>query len=1099
MKKKIAINQFHPGAAVGDAITDQMLAIKSMLREHGYDSEIYSQQVPDELSHEIKNIENYKGKSNGVLLVHHSMGFDGIDKIINLPDKEILIYHSITPERFLEDDYTKEYARLGLAQLQSYLRRVEYVIADSNYNRQDLLRLGYNNKIDVMPVQINIRRLDHVQAETRILENLKDTTNILFVGRVAENKCQEDVLRAFAVYYHNYNRNSRLFLVGDISREAYVERLRSEVKDLGINEVVCFTGKVSEEELKAYYQASDLFLCMSEHEGFGVPLLEAMRMSVPVIAYRSSAVPETMDGAGMLVTEKNYDYLGALMDEVLQDASLREGILTVQQKRLERMNQSRTDKTLFKAIENCLKQRRNKTVQVQGHMEGSYSLAAVNRDLSEALLERGFADISICSTDGESGRSLAFEFFSDEDKACQMWKQAKDTPFPDVVIRNAYPPSTNGMKGGLNLYSWAWEESLIPPSFIAGFNRDLQGIGTTSEYVTEKLLENGIKIPVRTIGNGVRLPRDFYELQPYPVKSKKKIKFLHISSAFPRKGVDVLLRGYYQAFTRRDDVCLILKTFPNPHNNVDEIISKLNEEFKNPPEVEWIDQDLDQESLFGLYKAADCYVSMARGEGFGLPVAEAMLAKLPVIVAANTGVLDFCSSETAFLVSCELAEAHTHFSGGYGDKKSYWYEPKISELVSHLKKFVGGAYKEEIQKKKEKAHRLISTKFTWQAVAERWEDFIKELEDSQYRPKVGMVTTWNSKCGIAEYSRMEVEASEKMVDYHIFANKGVELIRKDEAYVQRPWKIHDQDVSAFKSAVLQSDDEIIHFQYSPAFMSVQILGETIEALSIAKKIVITFHETKIFDMSDCFVQALNRCQALVLHQPEDVERLRASGVRSALLHLIPHGQIVYPEVPMLERRKELGLEGNGPILGSYGFLLPHKGVKETILAMPEILKKHPEAIYMPVCALYPQPISEDYLKECQAAAESLGVEKHVRFVTGFLENDEAMKHLQCCDVISFAYGHTQQSASGAVRFGLAAGRPVLTTRQKIFDEFKEFTHQIESNAPELIAKGILEIMNTETADKVNEALKLQKEYVYLQSWQETSKSLYSMYKEVIRR
>lgn len=1094
MKEKITINQFHPGAAAGDAITDQMLAIRSLLREHGYKSEIYCQQVPDELKHELKSIDSYRGNRNGVLIVHHSMGFDGIDRIIDLPDKEILIYHNITPERFLQDESTKQYARLGLEQLQTYFERVNYVISASNYNRRDLLGLGYQNKIDVMPVSINIDRLDGVEVDEEILDKLKETTNILFVGRLADNKCQEDVIRAFAVYYRNYNRSSRLFLVGDNSWRDYVGKLQSEVQRLGLGKAVCFTGKVSEQELKAYYSAADLFLCMSEHEGFGVPLLEAMKSNVPVIAYRSSAIPETMDGAGVVVSEKDYDCIGALMDEVLQDASLRDGILDVQRKRLDRLQQSRTEKILFKAIENCLKQKRRKTVQVQGHMEGSYSLAAVNRDLSEALAERDFADISICSTDGELERKLDYSFFSDKNKAEQMWKQAQETPFPDVVIRNAYPPSTKGMKGGLNLYSWGWEESLIPPSFIAGFNRDLQGIGTMSQYVTEKLLENGIKIPVRTMGVGVKLPENFAELQSYPLKSKKKIKFLHISSAFPRKGVDVLLRGYYQAFTCRDDVCLVLKTFPNPHNNVEKILAELDDEFQNHPEVEWIDKDLSQESLYGLYKATDCYVSMARGEGFGLPVAEAMLAKLPVIVAANSGVLDFCNQETAFLVSCDMTEAHTHFSDGHGGKKSYWYEPKLEELVMYLKKFALGQYTDVIRDKVKKAHELISKRFTWSAVAERWEEFIDDLEANQYRPKVGMVTTWNSKCGIAEYTKMMVEASEKMVDYHIFANKGVELIRNDEGYVERLWQANNPDVREFISGVMNSACDIIHFQYSPGFMSEHILGETIVTLSSTKKVVVTFHETKILDMNEAFVSALNKCASLVLHQPEDIERLKSSGVRADLLHLIPLGQVVVPTIPVHVGRAEIGLEDRGPIIGSYGFLLSHKGVKETIQAMPHILEKYPDAVYMPVCSLYPIPMSEEYLEECQAMVERLGIKNHVKFVTDFLSNDESMKYLHCCDIIAFPYGYTEQSASGAVRFGFAAGRPVLTTEQKIFNEFQGFVHQIKSNDPKDIADGVLEILNSKNNERVNEMLSYQKKYLYSHSWQETVSHLYDLYR-----
>ena len=1098
-KTRMKINQFHSGVAVGDAITDFMFQLRDLIRSHGYESEIFCEKVPQKLYREVRPISDYQGSIDNILLVHHSLGFDVFEKIQDLSDKKILIYHNVTPERFFDNDWARGYARLGLTQLKKYRHEVGYAITDSNFNRQDMLRSGWPNRIDVMPVSMNINRLDKVKADKKLLAKLRGTCNILFVGRIARNKCQEDLLNIFQIYHRIYNHNSRLYLVGD-TYGSYATELQDKVDDMELQDAVFLTGKVSEEELKAYYLSADLFLCMSEHEGFCIPLLEAMRYDVPVISYKAAAVPETMDGAGVLVTEKDYDCIAALMDEIQQDKKLRAKIVARQAERMEMLKRDDTEKILFEAIENCLKKNRKKTIQVQGHMESSYSLAAVNRKLSEALYAKHFAEVSILNTDGWGGETKqpSFREFADKDRAKRMWEQGRGMRYSDVAIRNAYPPSTRGMNGGLNFYHWGWEESVIPKNFIENFNHDLNGIGTMSQYVTEKLIENGIQIPVQTMGEGVELPKNFDQIAPYPLKTKKRFKFLHISSAFPRKGVDVLLRGFYEAFTQNDDVCLVLKTFPNPHNNVADLLAELNREFKNPPEVEWIDHDLPQEKLFGLYKAADCYVSMARGEGFGLPVAEAMLAKLPVIVAANSGMLDFCHADTAFLVPCKLVEAHTHFSGNNGDRKSYWYEPERAVLVSHLKSFVAGEYEKEAAGKVEAAYQLIRQKFSWSAVAERWEKFIQDVENHQYRPKVAMVTTWNSKCGIAEYSRMEVEASEKMVDYEIFANKGVELVRKDEPYVHdRVWKLFDVETGHLVKELLNSDCEIVHFQYSPGFVSAGVLGHAIEGLAKNKKIIVTFHETEALGMKRDFVKALNKCAAIVLHQSKDIERMRASGIRRNLLRLIPLGQLAMPETPVEVRRNQLSIDEH-PVIGSYGFLLPHKGVKETIMAMPYILEKYPDALYMPICALYPKPESEAYYRECQDEVERLNLNEHVKLVTDFLSNDKSMAYLQSCDVISFAYGYTEQSASGAVRFGFAASRPVLTTKQAIFDEFKDFAYQIVSNEPHAIAEEILKILDQKNAERNEERLKKQKQYIRERSWFETAKTFYELYVKCLK-
>ena len=276
------INQFHSGTTVGDAITNMMLELQELLTARGYESEIYAEYIDERLSGKIKPIEEYKGNN-----------------------RKALIYHNITPEHFFEDEGLKKAIRKGLWQAKEYRKYVEYSIADSNYNRKELLGMGYEN-VDVMPIQISLDRFDHVLSEASVLEDHEKYKNIIFVGRVVPNKCQKDILHAFAVYNNFYNVDSRLFIVGDDGMEGYVNELKEISRDYAMEDKVFFTGKVSEEELKAYYEMADLFLCMSEHEGFGVPLLEAMKMGVPVISYRSSAIPETMNGAGVLVNEKNY-------------------------------------------------------------------------------------------------------------------------------------------------------------------------------------------------------------------------------------------------------------------------------------------------------------------------------------------------------------------------------------------------------------------------------------------------------------------------------------------------------------------------------------------------------------------------------------------------------------------------------------------------------------------------------------------------------------------------------------------------------------------------------------------------------------------------
>ncbi len=1095
------INQFHSGISVGDAITNQMLLIQSLLKKNGYDSEIFAEHIPENMQTCVKPILSYSGSKKAILLIHHSMGIDCFEHITKLNDRKILIYHNITPEYFFEDDQIRRYVRIGIKQVMDYKHQINYCIADSNYNRQELMHIGYKCYIDVMPVQISLDRLDKVIENDHIISENSDVTNFIFVGRVVWNKRQDDVIKSFAVYNRYYNSNSKLFIIGDNSAKSYIEDLKNLIKILKVEDAVVFTGKVSEEDLKAYYKIADFFLCMSEHEGFGVPLLEAMKMGVPVLAYRSSAVPETMDGAGILVLEKNYAYIGTLLYEILNDKQICDAIIQKQFERIERLENTNTEKILLDAVKNLQNQSRMRSIQIQGPFETSYSLAVINRKLIENLDDLPNIDASIFCTEGTGDYIPNAKDLKDKHHAEALWKKSESVIYPDIAIRNMYPPKGRNVKGGLNFQFFGWEESVIPRQYIEDFNRNLSGIGTISDYVTEKLIESGIKIPVKTVGCGVELEDDYDLITPYKIKSNKKIKFLHISSAFPRKGIDILLKAFYQAFTNEDDVCLVLKTFPNPHNNVSAIIEILNRKYPNPPMIEWINQDLPAKDLFGLYKMADCYVHVARGEGFGLPVAEAMLARVPVIVCPNSGMADFCNLKTALLVDYKLRPAHTHIQKEDSFQISMWAEPDVDSLVEKLQMFVEGVGSDRFNMMTEEAHRLIAEKFSWKCVVNRWMDFINEVEKDQRKPKVAMVTTWNNRCGIAEYTKMAVEASSYYVDYQIYPNYGADLLKKDEPFVKkRLWhSAYEGSLDVLAEELIRCNSDIIHFQFNYGFFELMDLARAIKKIVLLKPVVITFHKTVDSDVGGKIVslrrivEALNMCSALVVHQRQDQEYLVRIGIKEQLVYLIRHGQVVYPEIAPEYRKKEFSIKSSF-VIGSYGFLLPHKGIKEVIQAVAELKKTYPDVLYMPICALHESDESKEYLKECLIEAEKLEIQNHVRFITDYLQNDQSMRYLQTCDLMIMPYKPTQESASGAIRFCLSALRPTITTKQSIFNEFKECTYQIERTDKNEIIKAIQAVTDVEVRERLIQSMK---QDINNCSWYNTAKELYGLYRKLI--
>lgn len=1088
----MVINQFHSGSAAGDAITNQMLLIQDILRKEGYESEIYVEHIGEGLGNRLKKISSYKGQEDAILLVHHSMGFDCFEKIIGLPDKKVLIYHNITPERFFEDEGIKKYIRKGLAQLKEYRNHVVYSIADSNYNRKDMIRQGYD-KVDVMPVQVSLNRFDNLEIVKEIKEKYQSSKNILFVGRVVPNKCQDDLIKCFSLYAKYFNANSRLFLAGDLGMEGYVAQLKELCREREVEDKVFFLGKVSERELKTYYELADIFLSMSEHEGFGVPLLEAMKAGVPVVAYSSSAIPETMGGAGVLLSQKNYTVTAGLIHELISDKGLYEKIKSKQFERIEKLKRTDTEQILKRIIKNIEAGNRKQEIQIQGPFETSYSLAQVNRRLAEALDDLGENSVSIYCTEGPGDYEPKKEDLKDKEHAKNLWLKSKQVTYPDVTIRNMYPPRVADANGAFNFGAFGWEEDIIPNEYIHNFNKYLSGIGTMSEFVTNTLLKSGLTIPVKTMGIGVDLPDNYADLEKYPLKTKKKIKFLHISSAFPRKGVDLLLKGYFEEFSVSDDVCLVIKTFPNPHNTVPEQLKQLRKQYPDGPEVELINEDLLAEKLYGLYKSADCYVQMARGEGFGLPVAEAMLAKVPVIVSNNTGMADFCNEENALLVDYEMVEAKSHLSA----KGAHWAEPNVETLKKWMRAFVEKPESLNLDAKIEKAHALIANEYSWNAVALRWEQFIAEVQQYEHRPKVAMVSSWNTKCGIAEYTRLQCEQMKKYVDFRIFPNFGDRLIKSDESFVEpRVWQnAFEGNLYRLQEALLASDCDTVHIQFNFGFFDLVQLGKMLDVLTDAKRVIITFHKTK-----DSYVgkrkvslrtikDALNKCSALIVHQQEDIKILIEDGIDKNKIVLIPHGQIRYDNLPAKIMREELKVEGT-PVLGSYGFLLPHKGIKENIEAISVLKREYPDILYLIVCALHEAPVSKEYYQECKKLVERLGLEKNVQFVTDYLENDESMKYLQCCDLCLMTYLPSEESASGAVRFCVAAQRPLITTKQEIFKEFEDCAYQVDKNRPELVADAVKKMLDSSFSHSYMEKML---EHVNQTSWDVVCKKINELY------
>ena len=347
-----AINQFVAGFSNADAISNEALVLRHIFRSWGYDSDIFSEarRILPELRREARDFTEYAASASpdDVVLLHLSIGSPLNSRFAELPCRKAILYHNVTPSHYFDFINKKTAYDLakGRAQVQSLAGTGEVVLADSRFNADELVSLGYRD-VAVLPLVLDLDRLVS-RPDRRVLRKYGDgTVNVLFVGRCAPNKRIEDLLLAFAHFHHFVQPNSRFIHVGSFAgTERYYYLLLTRVRELGLDGHVHFAGSVPQGELNAFYACARMFLCMSEHEGFCIPLIESMAHSLPVLAYAAAAVPETLDGAGILFDEKRYDWVAEMMGRVSDDKALRRGILAAQHERLLRYRQRNLESEL---------------------------------------------------------------------------------------------------------------------------------------------------------------------------------------------------------------------------------------------------------------------------------------------------------------------------------------------------------------------------------------------------------------------------------------------------------------------------------------------------------------------------------------------------------------------------------------------------------------------------------------------------------------------------------------------------------------------------------------------------------------------------------
>jgi glycosyltransferase involved in cell wall biosynthesis len=1110
--KPSAIHQFSISCHYGDGITNGMFFIRKLLRSAGFSSEIFCEHIDQQLAGDILPHEFYSGASDHVLLIHHGIGNGVEDWLRCLPDKKIMVFHNITPAEFFPaDDPIQPLLERGWQQVESWKDWLDGTIADSDTNLEILARHGYDShRCMTIPLLVDLDEL-YARNSTPSPRPVEDIFHLLFVGRLVPHKNQSGLIQMLVHLRRMTGLDVHLTLVGS-GDNTYRAELEQTAVELGLSSCVHLTGKISDAELADYFGRSDLYVSLSRHEGFGMPLIEAMAHCLPIVAFDSpeSNVAKTLGGAGIILGSDQPVFVAGVLASAIEQPLLRRELVKRGLEEIERFSPG----ILFEKLAAFFlslgieipatgfegKAEHLSDYRIEGPFDSTYSLAIVNRNLALALASSGHS-VALHATEGYGDYTPDNKFLAAHPQLQELYRSSQGFSGARTVLRLMYPTRLSGMNGMNHALScYGWEESSIPDLTIEHINYHAHFVTTMSDYVTRTLIDNGVSTPIFTVGIGAD---HILECEPNAAELPNLgsgFRILHVSSCFPRKGIDCLLEAYGSQFTAKDDVTLIIKTFPNPHHDIASSIRNWRLKYPSGAGIVVINRDVSDSAIRALYQNCHLLVAPSRGEGFGLPMAEAMLHKLPVVTTGYGGQTDFCNNKTAWLIDYNLEYAQTHM----GISDSVWAEPDTEHLgiilLELFTAFTSGLWVQTTRDKVDAAFDLVTTKYTWNRVSARHQQIVESLDRIpivRQKVNLGCITSWNSKCGIASYSKLLLTPA--LSTALIFANTNAELIAEDGANVRRCWEPGQTDnLDDLFECVLASGVDQVLIQFNFSFFRLDALKKLLSRLAASRiDVFITFHSTADvvegpeYKTLAQLLPELHQIARIFVHSIADLANLKDLGLATNTA-VFPHGVTGYSARPT-DELLPTGMEGKR-VIASYGFLLPHKGIQNLIRAFSTVAATYPDAHLLLVNAEYPAYVSTQEADTCRRLIEELRLNHRVSLITEYLTDNESLAWLSLSDYIVFPYHHTQESSSAAVRWGLSTGKPVYCTPLPIFDDVKDVVQFFPGTGLDSIEVGLSSILaNPPSTARLQELSDRQRQWLSDHEWRRLSVRLKNLF------
>ena len=697
--------------------------------------------------------------------------------------------------------------------------------------------------------------------------------------------------------------------------------------------------------------------------------------------------------------------------------------------------------------------------RVEGPFDSNYSLAILNREFSLALSKEN-SNVSIFSTEGPGDYDPNIDFIKEHRELYNLYNYSKkyNSESTIVVSRNLYPPRVNDLNSRINmLHAYGWEESEIPSKWIYEFNLFLDGMTVMSNQVKKTLIDSGFHKPILVCGLGVDHIKSSSQSKNLNLKAKN-FRFLHISSCFPRKGIKVLLEAYGAAFTINDDVSLIIKTFPNPHNTIYELLDKYKKENINYPHILLIDDEYSPALLKSLYQYSNVYVAPSHGEGFGLPIAEAMSLSIPVITTSWGGQLDFVSHENAWLINYQYEYSQSHFN----QFNSVWAVPSSNHLAKTMK-YLKNANPLEIKNKVELAYNYITTNYSWQKTAEINTLFVKKL--LKYKEKnninLAVISTWNVKCGIANYTSSLI--NDIGHNLHVYAPYSESLVEDDEPYIFRCWELAKPFSDEIKNNILKHNISTIIIQFNFGFFDFPSLKNFVKFLS-DKNIIIILQMHSTIDpiaqedkkLRNLFI-SLQSIDRILVHTCSDLNRLKSMQIIDNV-SIFPHGILDFNNDKNTSPSKNslfsiLKIKKHKYKFATSGYCLPNKGFPELIKSISLLVEKKLNFHFTFFTPKYNRNY-DIYLEEIVSLINELKLEKYITLDLHYYDDSDLLEVLSQMDAVIYPYQRSNESSSASVRQGIASGSRVIVTPISIFEDVQGVVDVLPGISPEDMALGI---------------------------------------------